>query len=565
LRALPQPAVAVRVASPDELPACLRLRRQVFVDEQRVPVDEELDGLDERCTHFVARQDRELVGTARMRFVGEGKAKAERVAVRASARGAGVGRVLMLALEVEAAQRGASEVVLNAQISARDFYSRLGYVPEGEEFLDAGIVHVAMRKRLPDGAPRAGTGAPEPAAGPAATGRLRLLLALWFFLYLGTLGALHPYLSVVAADAGASGAALSGLVALFPVGLLIFGPLGTLSADRSGRGLVILRRQSVLALLGLSLLALAHDWRWMFPAAAVFAFSRAPLGSLVDALTVRRLPGGARDYGAVRVWGSVGFALAAWGVGRMREEIPRAPLLAAALLLLAVVVVTFLLPAEAPAAGLGASPGGSPGAAPAAQEPLLATLRRVLSPPALRALYAVAVLHGTALSTYDHLYTLHVERLGLASRVSGAAIATGVAVEVGVLALGPWLLPRLGALALLLLGVASSAPRWWLTAEVGDAGGQALVQASHGITFGCWWVGGVALIAERAPEGTRNTAQGLFVSASHGVGTLLAMGAAAVLLDRADTATLFRWMAGLSLGTLVLAGAWLPRAARGDG
>ena len=140
--------VEVRRARPHELERCLAIRREVFVEEQGVPIDEEMDAHDPACTHFLALSAGEVVGTARLRVTGDGRVKAERVAVRRRLRGAGVGRALMRALEDEARGRGQRELVLNAQLPVVAFYERLGYRAEGPEFLEAGIPHRAMRKPL---------------------------------------------------------------------------------------------------------------------------------------------------------------------------------------------------------------------------------------------------------------------------------------------------------------------------------------------------------------------------------------------------------------------------------
>ena len=127
----------------------LALRRAVFIEEQGVPEAEEIDDRDGEATHFAIEDDGPLPqGTARLRTKAPGLGKAERVAVRADRRGAGVGRALMKALEAEAAAKGHAAVLLGAQETAVPFYRRLGYRVEGEAFLDAGIVHFWMRKRL---------------------------------------------------------------------------------------------------------------------------------------------------------------------------------------------------------------------------------------------------------------------------------------------------------------------------------------------------------------------------------------------------------------------------------
>ena len=125
---------------------CDRIRELVFVDEQRVDREEEWDGLDDECVHFLARSDGEAVGTARLRPV-DGSAKVERVAVLATARDAGIGRRLMEALEHEARRRGLVPLRLNAQMAAIPFYEKLGYQAQGPVFEEAGIPHRRMEKR----------------------------------------------------------------------------------------------------------------------------------------------------------------------------------------------------------------------------------------------------------------------------------------------------------------------------------------------------------------------------------------------------------------------------------
>jgi predicted GNAT family N-acyltransferase len=135
----------IRVARPEELAECRDIRREVFVDEQGVPLDEEMDTYDATATHFLAILDGDPVGTARLRSLADGTPKAERVAVRAAWRRHGVGRALMRALEDAA---GAPEIVLHAQLPVLAFYEALGYRAEGPVFDEAGIPHRAMRKTL---------------------------------------------------------------------------------------------------------------------------------------------------------------------------------------------------------------------------------------------------------------------------------------------------------------------------------------------------------------------------------------------------------------------------------
>jgi predicted GNAT family N-acyltransferase len=123
------------------------LRFEVFVDEQGVPRELEVDEFDAGATHLVAIQDDRVVGTLRLLEHG-GTAKIGRVAVRAALRGAGVGARLMDHAAGIALDRGFDEIVLHAQVAVAGFYRRLGYVEEGDLFDEAGIPHVAMRKKI---------------------------------------------------------------------------------------------------------------------------------------------------------------------------------------------------------------------------------------------------------------------------------------------------------------------------------------------------------------------------------------------------------------------------------
>ncbi|WP_163558921.1 GNAT family N-acetyltransferase [Halomonas sp. NO4] len=117
------------------------IRRVVFIEEQQVPREEEWDGRDDACRHFLARLDGTPVGTARLLP----DAHIGRVAVLAEARGRGIGVALMQAA-IDAARRdGHPAVELAAQTHALPFYERLGFQAFGGEFLDAGIAHRNMR------------------------------------------------------------------------------------------------------------------------------------------------------------------------------------------------------------------------------------------------------------------------------------------------------------------------------------------------------------------------------------------------------------------------------------
>jgi predicted GNAT family N-acyltransferase len=147
-----------RVATSEDLEAAFAVRMAVFVVEQQVPPELELDELDHAptTTHVVARGGGgDVVGTARLLTdpAHPGEVHVGRVAVAASARGTGVGAALMRALEEiaraeHAGQDGSVTVLLSAQVQALGFYERLGYTVSGPVYLDAGIEHRDAAKVL---------------------------------------------------------------------------------------------------------------------------------------------------------------------------------------------------------------------------------------------------------------------------------------------------------------------------------------------------------------------------------------------------------------------------------
>ncbi|GLP87295.1 GNAT family N-acetyltransferase [Tritonibacter mobilis] len=131
-----------------DLEACLKLRFEVFVDEQGVPVEEERDALDDTATHLLALQDDTPVGTARIVFQDD-TAKIGRVCVVKTARGTGLGAKLIEAcVNVARNQAGITRAKLGAQTHAIGFYEKLGFEVYGPVYLDAGIDHRDMVKPL---------------------------------------------------------------------------------------------------------------------------------------------------------------------------------------------------------------------------------------------------------------------------------------------------------------------------------------------------------------------------------------------------------------------------------
>ncbi|GBD60361.1 putative acetyltransferase [Tetragenococcus halophilus subsp. halophilus] len=127
----------------------LAIRKEVFIKEQGVPVEREIDENEQQAIHFVLyNEQNEPLATVRLLPSGNNIVKVQRMAVVRQARGHHYGKVIMQEAENYASNHDYQQMTLGAQISARNFYRNLGYQEEGDIFLDAGIEHITMTKNL---------------------------------------------------------------------------------------------------------------------------------------------------------------------------------------------------------------------------------------------------------------------------------------------------------------------------------------------------------------------------------------------------------------------------------
>lgn len=133
----------VRIAKGNDIEKVYALRNEVFVNEQNVPPEIEIDEEDKHATHIIAEENGVAVGCARVLF-GEDGGRIGRLAVKKEKRGQGIGKEVCRFIIGLCRERGYKRVWLNSQLHAVGFYEKLGFSRRGETFFEAGIEHVEM-------------------------------------------------------------------------------------------------------------------------------------------------------------------------------------------------------------------------------------------------------------------------------------------------------------------------------------------------------------------------------------------------------------------------------------
>ena len=135
----------------DDLIKIFKLRIEVFTFEQNCPIEEEFDfydNLNSESTQFIVEKNSECIGTARITYYSKDKIKIERVCIKKDKRELKFGTELMKRMHNKLINDEVRIVEISAQISAINFYKKLGYIEEGDKYIEAGIEHIKMKKKL---------------------------------------------------------------------------------------------------------------------------------------------------------------------------------------------------------------------------------------------------------------------------------------------------------------------------------------------------------------------------------------------------------------------------------
>lgn len=366
----------------------------------------------------------------------------------------------------------------------------------------------------------------------------RTRLAAYYAVVFAALGAQLPFVPLVLAARGLSARAVGGVLVVGPVLSVLAPPLWAWAADTFG----IRARLMSLAPVGcaLGVLMFIPDAGVLGALGAMFIVSacRSPMVPMADAATYAVLEGDAAGFARVRVWGSVGFVIAAALLGWFDGSQHLGLLFGAA-------AVAYVIAALLAASGTTAWQPKRSGVARAA-------LREVRE-RALLPLFIGSVLYSLGHGSYDAFIGLHLHNLGYGDRIVGLAWTAGVVAEIVLMLFVRPVIERIAGARLLVLAGLVAALRWMLLSWVTSAIAVVAVQLLHAITFGLWYLSMVGFVQTRASESLRTSVQSL-AHASMAGGMVVGYVVGGEVFEREGGTWLFRMAAVAALGATLAYG-----------
>lgn len=357
-----------------------------------------------------------------------------------------------------------------------------------------------------------------------------LRLSVFYGAVFLVIGTMMPFWPVWLKSIGLTAEEIGVVFAVGVMMKLISNPLTTQLADRTGHRRVLMIGLSLTASAVYALFLAADSFASVIMISIVFFFFWSPIMPLTESLTMLAGRSEKIDYGRVRLWGSLTFIAAAWGMGAViTDREPR-------LIIWVVLASVALTAAAAFALPPTRSPKSSGGRMP---------IRQLLGDRQFVLLVAAAALIQSSHSVYYAFGTLHWQASGHSEAMIGWLWAEGVIAEVALFAFSSAIINRIGIARLIALAGLAGAVRWLGTGLTDALPALMVLQLLHALTFGAAHLGAVHFIARRMDPSISATAQGLYSAIVMGLG-MGVMGLVSGQLYAAYAGDAFYVMAGLA-------------------
>ncbi len=354
----------------------------------------------------------------------------------------------------------------------------------------------------------------------------------FYFLHFFTVGVMLPFLNIFYYSVGVSGFHLGLLNAAPRLSSALAPPLFGALADKFRLGKSVAFTCAVASSLLALLLWGASGFLALFVLITLFSALRAPLVPIAENLCLRETETTGAQYGRVRLWGSLGFIIAAMGAGRLVETTGVAsifPLVTAAGL--ALVFVIFHLPKETGAT----------------RPRFRADLRLLLSSDSLAVFLLTTTFASMSAGPFGIYFSIRLKELGLSADMIALAWTVGVVSEIFFLTYAQAIQRKFGLKWMIAAGMIAAGLRWEFVALTTDAVLLILIQLLHGVAFGVFHAGAIQYVDRLSSAATKNTAQSLYSAATQGIGSTFGALLAGWLLPIWGFVALLHVAAGVAL------------------
>ena len=332
-------------------------------------------------------------------------------------------------------------------------------------------------------------------------------LSAYYFSYFAFLGVFAPYFGLYLQSLSFSAWDIGLLMSQMQL-MRVFAPYvwGAL-ADRLGQRLKIVRLTGGAALLIFSTFFIYRRFETLLLPMAIFAFFWAASLPLVEALTFDHLRENSARYSRVRLWGSIGFIVAALGTGALLDFLPFTSMLWGSVAALVAIVIFSMLVPESPLHAQTDSP---------------VPVDEILRQPRVRALLGACFSMSAAHGALNIFYSIFLASHGYSQSVVGGLFSLGVIAEIIVFFFMSRLMRRFSLRRILLVSFSAAVARFMLIGwGVGSLAVLLFTQLLHGLTFGSCHAAAIAAVNQWFPGRTRARGQALYASLTFGAGGLL--------------------------------------------
>ena len=358
--------------------------------------------------------------------------------------------------------------------------------------------------------------------------RLQSWMPWIFFTTFFPFGAIFPYL---VEDLQDKGIVELGLLLTLPSLMSLFAaPLWGILADWLGRWSIVLRLATFVASVGLWIL-LSFGLDWAFTGMLLYSIGLAPLTPITDALALEAVAEQPEKYGRFRLWGSVGYMVGVLSVAGIQYFYPVSALMIGFVMTALFALMAWFIPEPHHVEKTNLRKG----------------LELVLQNRTLLWILACSAVHFSVHLANSNFLVVHLHDLDLGNIWVGISMAAGIIVEVIVLGMSKKLLERWTAVKLFQTAAGLAIFRWMGMAMFTSSGLIVFTQASHGLSFGLFWVAAIHLVKEHTPKEAKATGQSLLAASVGGVGASVGVYAASVIVENFDTVMMYWVSSGVAL------------------